>query len=95
MSLQVIREIMDRLAQLQSTETPEALADLFCEMDDDQQARFFVRCAAVMDGWGWGKREAQAGYIGEHLRTCACSSPAAREFVGDIARACEVESEVR
>ena len=93
MSIHLVREIMDRLARLQAAPTHEVLADLFCELDDDQQARFFVRAAAVMDGWGDGKREQQAWFIGEHLRTCTCSSPGARELVRGIADACE--SEVR
>lgn len=85
---------MDRLAKLQSVETPEALADLFCDLDDDQQARFFVRAAAVMDGWGFGKLDMQAIYIGRHLRTCACSSDGARELVRTIADACRGDGEV-
>jgi hypothetical protein len=89
MSVQVMRQVVELLASVQSQEAPEALADIFCEFDDDQQARFFVRVAAVMHGWGGGKLDMQAYYIGEHLKSCECSSPEARYLVRVIADAAE------
>ncbi len=67
--------------------SPLMLAEAFCKMVDEEQAQFFIECTAIMGRWGAGKRSQQAYYIGNHLRTCACSTDAARDLVREIADA--------
>lgn len=67
--------------------TPEALARLFCEMDDDAQAQFFVHVARLMAEWDRpGAADDQIWYIATHLHECECSTPAAREWIRDLAQ---------
>ena len=68
------------------------LAEIFCNMDDDKQARFFVEVADIMGKWEpedpqsvWIGAEGQAQAIGGHLRNCECSTEAARELIRSIA----------
>jgi len=65
--------------------TPLMLAEAFCDMNDEDQAQSFIEVTALMGRWGPGKRSMQAHYIGEHLRVCACSNEATRDFVQEIA----------
>ena len=65
------------------------LAMEFCKMDDDQQAKFFIEVARIMDSWGAGKRDNQAWHVGRHLATCQCATPEAREFVTTLSAACQ------
>lgn len=60
------------------------LAEMFCSLDDDKQAKFFVEVVKIMETWGPGKMEHQAWYIGRHLATCECASEPARTFVDHI-----------
>lgn len=87
-----LRAQADRLITELGDELPDAairpLAVDFCKLDDDQQAKFFVEVARIMDTWGLGKRDQQAWYIGRHLATCECATPEAREFVGMVAESC-------
>lgn len=64
--------------------TPRQLAELFCDMDDDAQAQFFVECAAVMEEWPAHARLMQLHLVGEHLRDCKCSTDEGRELVRNI-----------
>lgn len=73
---------------------PEALAESFCELDDDAQAQFFVHVARLMATWprniyGADAAEWQANAIGRHLATCECSTEAARDFVRTVHLAME------
>lgn len=61
------------------------LAELFCAMSDDGQARFFVRVAEIMHTWGHANSEMQLAYIGNHLRTCECSDPIAVRWIDSLA----------
>jgi hypothetical protein len=77
---------LEQLKQLaESLATPEALAESFCELDDDDQAKFFVAVAKLMSTWPQPAAAfQQAFFIGEHLRTCACSTEEARSFVRGV-----------
>jgi hypothetical protein len=63
--------------------TVEQLAEIFCGLDDDTQARFFVECAKIASSWEPHIDQFYA--VGRHLRTCSCSTEAARELVRRIA----------
>ena len=67
----------------------EQLAAAFCELDDDAQAKFFVECARIAAEWP--PHFDQFYEVGRHLRTCDCSTPAARELVRRIVAGMEVE----
>lgn len=69
--------------------TPLMLAEAFCEMNDEDQAQFFIECTAIMGRWGSDKRAQQAWYVGKHLARCACSNDATRTFVREIAEAAD------
>ena len=88
-----LRAQADQLLSALGDDLPDSavrpLAVEFCKMNDDQQAQFFVEAARIMDTWGIGKRENQAWYIGNHLATCACATPEAREFVTTLSAACQ------
>lgn len=88
---QVIEGLHHQLTSLYELvgETPpdavvRTLADTFCRMDDDQQAKFFVEVAKQMSRWTTSQASSQAWHIGRHLATCACSTPEARELLHDI-----------
>lgn len=67
--------------------TPLQLAEEFCEMSDEQQAQFFIEAARLGHEWDEGADPAgQWLAVGRHLRTCSCSTEAAREMVYFIAR---------
>lgn len=67
----------------------KALAVAWCGMTDDQQAQFFEECARIMRDAGY--IDAQSWYIGRHMRTCSCIGDGARELLGSILRAMNVE----
>ena len=58
------------------------LAKLFSELNDDEQAQFFCLAAALIGDTH--ARSIQAYYIGNHLRTCECSTDVGRDFVREI-----------
>jgi hypothetical protein len=68
--------------------TPETLAAAFCDMDDEQQAQFFIEAARIAETWTSSSRHMQWFYVGRHLKTCTCSTEDARAMVRDIASAC-------
>ena len=70
-------------------EDVRSIAEVFCNLDDDKQAKFFVHVAQIMGEWDGGSysRDIQAIYIGNHLRTCACSTEESREFLKSISEA--------
>lgn len=67
------------------TLTPAQLAAIWCELDDDAQAQFFIEAAHLAAKWGPLARDTQARAIGAHLRTCTCSNDETRRFVMTIA----------
>lgn len=67
------------------------LAERFAALTDDAQAQFL--CLAAR---GLGRAaDLQAFAIGEHLRTCECSTEAGRGFVRAIVAAMDSESDSR
>jgi hypothetical protein len=64
--------------------TPRDLAEVFCEMSDEDQTQFFSEVGKVMDRWASHARDMQIHYIGGHLAECSCASPLGREFVTDL-----------
>jgi hypothetical protein len=90
--LEQIRQLVD-----DSMSSPEGLAEEFCRLDDDAQARFFVHVARIASTWprnqyGANAAEWQASAIGRHLKNCSCSTEEARDFVRDIAAEFEAQS---
>jgi len=62
--------------------TIEQIAAAFCELDDDQQALFFVECGRIAATWRAGVAQFYA--VGRHLRTCACASYEGRQIISDL-----------
>lgn len=66
----------------------ELAARLFCELDDDAQATFFCRVAAIAEAeFQGGGPEGQWWRVGNHLRDCRCSTEEGRQVVRTIAEA--------
>lgn len=63
--------------------TPRMLAEAFCDMDDEDQAQFFIECAEIAKGWPHAGGM-QWHFVGRHLATCECSNEDARNLVRDI-----------
>lgn len=64
--------------------TAAQLAELFCQLNDEQQADFFIACAKyAREKWD-GPQSMQWFSVGAHLRTCACSTFEARQMVSDL-----------
>ncbi len=64
--------------------TPEVLARAWCDMNDQNQADFFIACAKIMGEWKAHERLSQLYAVGNHLRDCGCSSDDARAVVDEI-----------
>lgn len=73
--------------------TPEILARMFWELDDEDQAAVLnaiprVAAEAVEEnrrqGGHWGDPSMQWFAVGSHLATCDCVSDEARAFVADV-----------
>jgi hypothetical protein len=67
---------------------PKGLAEMFCGMDDEKQAQFFIEAAAIASKWEHGSGM-QWYLVGRHLKNCGCSTIEARDMVQEIARSCE------
>lgn len=70
------------VSQLLELRKPTALAELFCALDDDNQAQFFAEVARIMDTWN-GQPDSygsswQIHAIAEHMKTCTCAGGGAR-----------------
>lgn len=66
------------------------IAEAFCQMDDDEQARFFVEVARIMEAYpGPAAGLLQRGAIARHLSTCECATELAREWLRDITSSLE------
>lgn len=79
------REIVQRLVERVKVEVEipvdvAFLAEQFAALTDDAQAQFLCFAAERLGT----AAENQAGYIGNHLRTCECSTESGRKFVRDI-----------
>lgn len=70
---------------------PAQLAQAFCDMNDEQQAQFFIEAAKLAADFPPNPTFDQWHAVGRHLRTCSCSGPEARELVRQIAAGMEVE----
>ena len=72
--------------------TPLELAEAFCELQDEEQAQFFIEAARIAEAWDREKGSLGASWqwftVGKHLKRCACSTDEARAMVHDIAEAC-------
>ena len=76
-------------------EDPKMLAELFCQMTDDDQAQFFIEVAKVMSTWVEGLNHQTGSYqygmdwqmrrVAEHLVTCPCGTQEARELIKTLA----------
>lgn len=64
--------------------TPLQLAEIFCQMDDEEQAQFFIEVSKIFSTWPGGGGM-QTYVIGRHLATCECSGEIARDLIRDIA----------
>mgnify|MGYP003575320442 CR=1 FL=1 len=62
----------------------EEIAEAFCAMTDDAQAKFFTAVARIMGEWKCGG-DMQLAYIGGHMRKCKCTTDAGRQWVRDLA----------
>lgn len=72
------------------------LAEIFCGLDDEAQAQFFIEAAAVSAEWrttGGLGADWQWYTVGRHLKTCSCSTEEARDMVREIARAATAAEE--
>lgn len=67
--------------------TIEKLAEIFCGMDDEQQAQFFIECTKLAGNWKHPahSQDQQWWSVGKHLGECTCSTDAAREMIHSIA----------
>jgi len=81
-----LRRLMDKVAAPDlRDERAGALAEEFCAMSDDGQARFFEEVARIMKTWPAAAAVMQRHYIGRHLATCECVSDPGRDWVLDLA----------
>lgn len=67
----------------------DTLAKAFAGLDDDSQARFFVKVAAIAAQTYKSPQETQWWYVGRHLRTCECSTEEGRDLIRSIHYALE------
>lgn len=66
--------------------TPQQVAQAFCELNDDDQAQVFIEIGEISKTWD-APPSMQWYAIGDHLRTCDCSTYEARQLVQEIADA--------
>jgi len=64
----------------------DQLAEAFANLDDDSQAQFFCRVAAIALTWKGFSKDMQWYYVGKHLRECECSTDDGREMLREIVR---------
>lgn len=64
--------------------TVPQLAAAFADLTDDDQAQVIIEVARIASEWdGW---LTQWYAVGEHLRTCTCATPEARDLILKIVR---------
>ncbi len=71
--------------------TPEQLGELWANLNDDAQARFFVSAAKIIDSWE-NPIINQMHAVGRHLVDCTCSTEGAREIILNIVDGMKYES---
>lgn len=59
----------------------DMMAQAFANLDDDSQAKFFVKVAEIGKNFGGLGAEFQWFQIGSHLRNCECSTEDARDMI--------------
>ena len=64
----------------------EFIAEVFCSLDDEAQADFFIKCSQIAEQWGGGYQELQWSRVSNHLKTCECSTYLARNMVRTLAQ---------
>jgi hypothetical protein len=62
------------------TVTPELLAKIFCDMNDEAQCQFFVEVGRIASESAYNFDQ-QWYFLGGHLRNCECSTQHARDFI--------------
>lgn len=65
----------------------DLIAQCFTHLTDDEQAQFFVKVAEYAERDYPASPEQQWWYVGRHLRTCECSTEAARDLLRAIVAA--------
>ncbi len=78
-----VNELYELTEETRDEATVRTIAETFCRMDDDFQAKFFVEVAKIMSTWN-SPMSNQAYYIGRHLRECDCSTEESRSFIREI-----------
>lgn len=73
------------------TVTPELLAQIFCDMSDEQQCMFFVEIGRISEA-SESNFDQQWYYLAGHLRSCECSTDAARAFIKNLAHGIETST---
>lgn len=85
------KRLIDVMVKTQIELDVKLLAEQFCAMSDEEQAQFFIECAAIAAAWP--TKYGGAGYqwylAGRHLSTCECSNEDAREMVRELASGIE------
>lgn len=71
--------------------TPELLAKIFCDMNDDAQCKFFVEVGRIADESEYAF-STQWQYLGGHLRNCECSTESARRFISNLYEAMQTST---
>lgn len=92
----VVAKLAEHLAdaaRLLRAPSPELVAGLFCQLDDDGQARFFSEVAAIFRSWdgkpgSWGGSW-QVHAIAGHMNTCSCGADG-RAWVEDLHESLQV-----
>ncbi len=71
----------------------ETLAQCFANMNDEDQAQFFIEVAKIAESWSAFRAESQWWYVGRHLATCRCSTDSARDMIRSLADAINLKQE--
>lgn len=83
------RDALRRLVDLVDDQNKDAkacsLAEDFCAMSDDGQARFFEEVARIMATWGAFRADSQRYNVAQHMKTCACTTESGRDWVRALA----------
>lgn len=89
MSAEPIPVEIKRTETLQIGLTMPLVAGWFCGLNDEQQADFFIEVARQAQEWpggpGAGHHTIQWWQVGNHLRTCECSTEDARDMIRALA----------
>lgn len=66
--------------------TVEEMAEEFCELDSEDQARFFALVSEGMDSWSGDTRGMQIFYIAQEMKAAGdqCGIDWIRELAGDL-----------